>query len=73
MKKLCALHEMGHVVVTYELSQRSQRHDKYLIKFKKIKLTQDDDGKIIDGYTHFVFVKEKPFGHLFALSVFMVV
>ncbi|PQP79353.1 hypothetical protein C6B37_02025 [Candidatus Phytoplasma phoenicium] len=68
VQKLGALHEIGHAIVAYELSQ--QRKDAYLINLKKIKLTQDDDKKITNGETNFVFDKEKPFGHLFALSVF---
>ncbi|CAM11645.1 Conserved hypothetical protein [Candidatus Phytoplasma australiense] len=66
LQKFCALHEMGHAVVAYELSQR---HGTYLINLIKIELIQDNKN-IVDGTTEFVFDKEDPFGNLFALSGF---
>ncbi|MDC9032286.1 SVM family protein [Columbia Basin potato purple top phytoplasma] len=66
-EKFVALHEIGHAVVAFELSQRHREYPD-LIKLKGIELKQDDE--IIDGSTDFSFDRNNMFGHLFALSVY---
>ncbi|WEX20450.1 MAG: putative secreted protein, SAP55-like [Candidatus Phytoplasma citri] len=66
VEKFCALHEMGHAVVAYELSRR---HGTSLINLTEIELIQNF-GHISDGTTDFTFDKAHPFGNLFALSGF---
>ncbi|MGL9687988.1 MAG: SVM family protein [Candidatus Phytoplasma sp. TWB_XP] len=66
-EKFVALHEIGHAVVAFELSQRHREYPD-LIKLKGIELKQDDE--TIDGSTDFSFDRDNLFGHLFALSVY---
>ncbi|MDV3167116.1 MAG: hypothetical protein Q8784_01640 [Vigna little leaf phytoplasma] len=66
IQKFCALHEIGHAVVAYELSKR---HGKYLIDLIQITLISNNQ-TIADGTTEFIFDKEDSFGNLLALSAF---
>ncbi|MGM1458892.1 MAG: SVM family protein [Columbia Basin potato purple top phytoplasma] len=66
-QKFVSLHEIGHAVVAFELSQRSREYPG-LIKLKRIELKHDDEK--INGSTDFSFDRDNLFGHLFALSVY---
>ncbi|WP_323847641.1 MAG: SVM family protein [Phytoplasma sp.] len=67
MQKFCALHEIGHAVVAYELSKIQSEFD--LIKLKAIELKTDNE-ETIKGSVDFSFNKSE-YGYLFSLSVFL--